>query len=125
MSDYLLKEAIRYAIEDSPILINHIEGDSIKRILKDIDFYYNGKKYYLTIEIINSGKCKEAYFHEYINKDGISVNTYKSIKEIIQIESEEINHIINLMFNLSDFSKSEIKLAEAIKVEFLKNKRRL
>lgn len=123
MSDYLLKEAIRYAIEDSQILINHIDGDSIKIVLKDIDFYYDGKKYYITIEVINNGKYKDLYFHEYIN--GVSVNIYKSLKEIFQIDSEDVNQTVNLMLNLSDFSKSEIKLVEAIKVEFLKNKRGL
>lgn len=125
MSDYLFKEAIRYALEEGEMVINHIEGDSIKRVIKDVDFYYKDIKYYITIEVINNVESKNIYIHKFSNKSGNGESMcYYKFEEVIGIACEDVDMTINMMLEISEFTPREMKLIEAVRVEFVKNKKK-
>lgn len=119
MSNFLLNEAIHYASKESQIVISYIDGDYIKRVIKDVDFYYEGKKYFTTIEVINNSGIKELNFHEY-EDCGIIRTTYKSFNEIIESDSDEILILTNLLSDLSSFSHKEMHTIELIRKSIIK-----
>lgn len=120
--NYLLDEEIRYAINNSYCYINYIEGDSIKKISKDIDFYYNGIKYYTTIVIINDSKYKYIVYNKYDNVDPMKYEQFDSFEKIIPEKSNELDETIFLMYELADFTKKEIALINVINFDCKKKK---
>ena len=119
-----LVNIIKESLDNSNIVIDYIDGDVKKRVIKDIDFEYKGITYLITLEVINNFTTIKndltllsIYYYLYNHKDSLKGIRFKNISDILneKIDSEELNNTVSLMKNLSMFSKNEMKVLIEIK----------